>query len=197
MKISPTSPGGSSSPSGAEHLHLARRSGRPTEPAVREPLRPGDDRRGLRLGARRRAPRSRRRRATRSTPPSATAGTARRGATRPSTTRRRSARARPPGASRCAPSSSARRTSSPDASGRSAAASSPRRSGRRARRDCPRAAPSIVHTNGPLWYSGPGIRWVPSICIISSGFELGIDRARDRRRGSASAGRCCRPTSSP
>ena len=34
----------------------------------------------------------------------------------------------------------------------------------------------IVQMNGPLWYSGPGIRWVPSICMPSSGAASGSIR---------------------
>ena len=34
----------------------------------------------------------------------------------------------------------------------------------------------IVQTNGPLWYSGPGIMCVPSICISNSGLMSGSMR---------------------
>ena len=177
MKISPTSPGGSVVPSARTTLNspdidLADRA------AVRQPLDARDDRRGLRLGARVQLPDRlgaepvdprllQPRRARRGEVPHDLAATT-----------RRSGRARRPAASRCAPSSSARRTSSRGGTGRSAAACARRRTCRRARRGCPRAARSIVHMNGPLWYSGPGIRCVPSICISSSGLRVGIDRAR-------------------
>ena len=100
-------------------------------------------------------------------------------------------------ASRCAPSSSARRTSSRGGTGRSARACVSASNLPPSTTWLPASSAVIDHMNGPLWYSGPGIRCVPSIVIISSGFASGSIEPGRARRGSASAGRCCRPTSSP
>ena len=61
----------------------------------------------------------------------------------------------------------------------------------------PASSAVIVQMNGPLWYSGPGIRCVPSSFMPSSGARVGIDRGWPGSRGSASGGRSSRPTSSP
>ena len=37
----------------------------------------------------------------------------------------------------------------------------------------PASSAVIVHMNGPLWYSGPGIKCVPLSCIINSGGTSG------------------------
>ena len=178
---------------GAHDLHLAGE--RPADrAAVREPVGAADDASRLRLGAARRAPRSRPGRASRSTSPSATAGTARRDATRPSTTTRRSGRARRVGQLR-----DPRHHRRHDVHRLGAVlvdqlqACAPRRTCRRAPRDCPRAAPVTDHMNGPLWYSGPGIMSVPFGVIISSGCASGsIERGRgveDQLRAAGAAAR--------
>ena len=161
MKISPTSPGGSSSPSASNDLHLARRAaGRPSRGA--RATRAGDDRRRLRLGARVELPD--RVGAEPLDPRLLQPRRARRGEVPHDLQRRHVvALAHVVGQLR-----DARHHRRHDVHRVGVVLvdqlqrASPRRTCRRARRGCPRAARSTDHMNGPLWYSGPGIMCVPS-----------------------------------